>query len=280
MKRILVPVDFSHDSLNAVKYGIAMANVLKAHVRIIHIKTGAHYSPAFARDEIAQRINGQVESWMISLIEQTQEEYKVIRGEIDWRVREGNVVREIANQAKYDDTSLIVVGSHGISGFEDKWIGSNAYRLVANAPCPILVVRHGMEYGKGLRKIILPIDFNRASRQKVPVVAGLAKVYNAKVYLVGLKESNFSFIIKMVGAFIGQVERYLKHKTGLEVEKTILSGKYMARDLNKYAEKVDADLITIRIHHSTNPLINMFRPFTNDMINTAPRPVLAIPTKD
>ncbi len=280
MKRILIPVDFSKDSVNAVKYGISMANKLEADVRLIHIKTGDNYAPEFAGNETIFRINDQLEVWMKELLDAVKDSYYVNRGKIDWKIRKGNVVNEISNQAKYDDTSLIVVASHGISGFQDKFIGSNAYRLVANAPCPVIVVRHGVQYDADISRIIVPVDFEKECSKKVPVVAGLASVYKAKIELVGLRDSSFSHVLVRIKTQMNLIERFISEHANLEIEKSVLSGRNLSRQLRDYAEEVDADLIAIRIHHSANPFSNIFRPFANDMVNYSSIPVLVIPTKD
>ncbi len=280
MKRILIPVDFSKDSVNAVKYGISMANKLEADVRLIHIKTGDNYAPEFAGNETIFRINDQLEVWMKELLDAVKDSYYVNRGKIDWKIRKGNVVNEISNQAKYDDTSLIVVASHGISGFQDKFIGSNAYRLVANAPCPVIVVRHGVQHDADISRIIVPVDFEKECSKKVPVVAGLASVYKAKIELVGLRDSSFSHVLVRIKTQMNLIERFISEHANLEIEKSVLSGRNLSRQLRDYAEEVDADLIAIRIHHSANPFSNIFRPFANDMVNYSSIPVLVIPTKD
>jgi nucleotide-binding universal stress UspA family protein len=280
MKRILVPVDFSKDSVNAVKYGISMANKLEADVRLIHVKTGDNYAPEFAGNEMMFRLNNQLEVWMDELLDAVKSSYYVNRGKIDWKIRKGNVVNEISNQAKYDDTSLIVVASHGISGFQDKFIGSNAYRLVANAPCPVIVVRHGVELDADISRIVVPVDFDKECSKKVPVVAGLANVYKAKINLVGLRDSSFSHVLVRIKTQMNLIERFISDHADLKIEKSVLSGRNLSRQLREYAEEIDADLIAIRIHHSTNPFSNIFRPFANDMVNYSSIPVLIIPTND
>ena len=280
MKRILIPVDFSKDSVNAVKYGINMANKLLSDVRLIHVRTGDNYAPEFARNEVMLRLNNQLEVWMTELLDSVKSGYYVNNGKIDWRIRKGNVVHEISNQAKYDDTSLIVVASHGASGFQDKFIGSNAYRLVANAPCPVIVVRHGVNYDAEISKIVIPVDFEKECSKKVPVVAGLASVYKAKIDLVGLRDSSFSHVLIRIKSQMNLIERFIKEHADLQVGKKVLSGRNLSRQLREYAKEIDADLIAIRIHHSTNPFANIFRPFANDMVNYSSIPVLVIPTKD
>ena len=100
-------------------YNVCYTKLLR-NVRIMHVITGDHYSPAFAKDQVAMKINENAEVWLQELIKEHGYKHKVIDGTIDYKIREGNVVNEIANQAKYDDTSLIVIGSHGASGFQAK----------------------------------------------------------------------------------------------------------------------------------------------------------------
>ena len=280
MKRILIPVDFSKDSVNAVKYGINVANKLDADVRLIHVKTGDNYAPEFAGNEDMLRINDQLEVWMKELLDNVKGGYYVAGGKIDWKIREGNVVHEISNQAKYDDTSMIVVASHGISGFQDKFIGSNAYRLVANAPCPVIVVRHGVEYDTEIKKIVVPVDFDKDSVTIIPVVAGLAVVFKAKIILAGLRDSSYKHVLQRIKTEMNLVEKYIREYADIEIDKKVLSGKHLSKQLREYAKEIDADLLAIRIHHSANPFVNMFRPFANDMVNYTELPVLAVPTSD
>lgn len=280
MNRVLIPIDFSEDALNALKYGIEMANHINANVRIMHVKTGLSYAPAFAKNQVEFRINQEVESWLDQLMKMYEDDYTVPGGKFDYKIREGNVVNEISNQAKYDDSSLIVVGSHGVSGFQSRWIGSNAYSLVAHSPCPVLVINHTMQWSGGLRKIVVPIDFSKASRKKIPVIAGVAKVFDSKIFLVGLRESTFQFLLKRVTLFNKQVERYLVNKAELRVEKSTLVGKKLVQKVIDFSEEKGADLITVHVHHSHNPLSNFFRPFANDLINHSTKPVLVVPTHD
>ncbi len=280
MKRVLIPVDFSIASVNALIYGIEMANHLKANVRVMHVNTGAHYAPSFAKERVEMQLIGQAQVWMEELMKEYSASYKVEGGNFDYKIREGNVVNEITNQAKYDDSSLIVVGSHGASGFESRIIGSNAYRLVSNSPCPVIVINKNMEWTGGIKSIVVPIDYSKSSRRKIPIVTGIAKLFNAKVYLVGLKESNILYILNKIGLFNKQVEGFIRKNAGVEVETTIISGKNLVEQLVDFSVQVDADLVTMHINHSPNPFIKLFKPFSNELINSSVKPVLAIPTKD
>lgn len=281
MRRVLVPIDFSETSLNALKHGIAIANRLQSNLRVLHVRTGSHYAPEFAKDVVEVRLNDRIESWMSWIFNEYGSQYNVPGGKMDYRVREGSVVQQIANQALYDDTTIIVMGSHGISGFTDRWIGSNAYRLVVNAPCPVLVLRHDMSYDSNFSKIVIPLDLKKSSRKKLPIVAGVAKLFNASVILVGMRQTKLKYIIGQLLATMHQVERYLSNHAGITVSKTTtLSGKNLPTQLIQFASDVEADIIAVEVVDKINPFADRFRPFLNELVNNSKCPILAIPVKE
>lgn len=278
MKRVLIPIDFSDDALNALVYGIAIANQINAKLRIMHVKTGLSYAPNFAKDQVEYKINDKIEVWLKEVIRKYENEYVVPGGEFDYKIREGNVVHEISNQAKYDDSSMIVVGSHGASGFQSRWIGSNAYSLVVHSPCPVLVVNHAIRWKGRIRKMVVPIDFSKASRKKIPIVAGVASAFESKIYLLGLRDSKLQNLLKRSKMHINQAERYLVNKAGLKVESDILIGSNLVQKVIEFAEEREADIITVHVNHSHNPFSTLFKPFANDLINNSTRPVFVVPT--
>ena len=280
MKRVLVPIDFSEASLKALEFGVEMANRLNANLRILHVVNGKNYAPFFDQANNAELlVDGQADTWMKKLMSDFTPRYVVANGQFDFKIREGNVTREICNQAKYDDTSLIVVGSHGISGFEDKWIGSNAYRLVSNSPCPVMLVRKNMVW-KEFKSIVMSINIKKETRTKIPVVAGVAKLFGAKVYIAGFKQSSLKYLLVSIRAAIRQAQTYMEEKAGLETESTIISGSNMPQLLLDYAKSVNGDLIAINVHSDSNPLGEIFRPFANDVINYSELPLLVVPSHE
>ncbi len=278
MTKILVPIDFSDNSLNALEFGIQIANKLKADLKILHVKTKkVEYRYAKRVPELI--LSDNVGEWMNEIVEHNKSKYLVPGGNFGYQVREGNVIKEVTNQAKYDDATLIVVGTHGASGFEDKWIGSNAYRLVHSSIVPVLTIRPEREW-RSITKVILPISFSRTSRQKVPAVVGMAKLFDAKLYVVGIKEPGYNILKSRVNAYVKQTVRFIHKNTDLRVESEILSGKSKAELLMDYVEQIDADIVATNVLRSSNPFDNLLKPFANQLINECKCPVLAVPTKE
>ncbi len=280
MKEVLIPVDFTEESAAAIDFGIELANHLKANLRLMHVKTDSIIIPFNTTNEADCRLSQDVEKWAEELHETYQSKYHVECGVFDYKIREGNVVKEVCNQAKYGDSSIIVLGTHNDSMKSSKWVGSPAYRLVSHAPCPVLVVNKRMELKKDIKKIAVPVDYTIASRKKLPAVAGIAFLFDADVHVVGLRNSDLPWMNDAMEMYVKQVEKYLIDNARVDVETIQIRGREFARNILKYAEDEDIDLITAHVHHSDNPFVRLFQPFTNDLVNKSMKPVLVIPTSD
>lgn len=276
MKRILVPVDFSEDSVFAVDVAVQVANAFNAKLRLMHVRTGKRYHPEFAKDNPHFVIDNKDTAYAEFLTKRAKLAYQVDQGQVDFKFREGNVVREIRNQAHYDDSLLIVIGTHGVSGFEDRWVGSNAYRLVSNAPCPVLAVRKQMQIGAE-PKILLPIDTEKVSRKIVPTVAGFAKVMKASLLVAGITKRSRWALPGRVAAYVMQVERFLKKRAFLPYEAVMVDGSDGPQELLDYAHQSKATVIALPVRRTINPFESIFYPFANELLNRSDLPILVVP---
>ena len=279
IKRILVPVDFSENSVNAIDLAVEIANVTQANLRLIHIRTGKRYFPEFARNNPDLLLADFDLTYMNVLLKRALVKFTAPNRELDFKIREGNVVREISNQAHYDDTTLIVIGTHGVSGFEDRWMGSNAFRLVAHAPCPVLTVRQEVPLTKDL-KILLPIDHSKISRRIVSRVAGFSYLIGAKILLVGVNENNRWFKPGSLGQLQRQIEKYLTKNNLTNFESISLSGTLSPSQTLEYAIENEVSFIALPVRKSVNPFDSFFNPFANELLNISSLPILVVPEKN
>jgi universal stress protein A len=142
IQSILVPIDFSIHSKNALKYAIPMAEQFKAKLHLVYVVEPTIYPADLG---FGQVVLPGVED---ELREKGAEELQsLIDKEIGGRVaatssvRTGNPHHEILNEAEERGVDLIVVATHGHSGVEHMLFGSTADRIVRHAHCPVLTVR-------------------------------------------------------------------------------------------------------------------------------------------
>jgi nucleotide-binding universal stress UspA family protein len=198
-------------------------------------------------------------------------------GKIMYKVRSGRVEKEILNQAKYHDAYMTVVGTHGLSGFEPSWIGSNAYKIVAHSPCPVVTIRYGMDATKRISRIVLPIDSTKESRQKVPFIAGLAKLFKAEVLITGLITSGATK--GLVKSYCEQVEKFMMVENVLHTVYFVEAGNLTETTL-KFAKEQKADMIGIMTEQETTLSNILIGSYAQQMINHSDIPVVSLRSKN
>ncbi|MCL2073039.1 MAG: universal stress protein [Marinilabiliaceae bacterium] len=279
IKRIIVPVDFSEISVNAIDLSVELANRMQANLRLMHVRTGKRLFPEFAMKNPDLLLADLDITYMNDLLKRALSKSTVPNREFDFKIREGNVVREITNQAHYDDAALIVIGTHGISGFEDRWVGSNAYRLTSHAPCPVLTVRKEVPITDEF-KILLPIDHSKFSRRIVSRVARFAQSVGIKIYLLGVNENSRWFKPGSLGYLQRQIEGYLQKKINIQFESVSMGGTLTPQQTLEYAEENNITFIALPVRKSLNPFDSFFNPFANELLNISTLPVLVVPEKN
>ena len=157
IKKILVPIDFSDYSKNALGYAVDFAKLFNAELILIYVVEPVIYPPDFSMGQIA------VPSMDIEMDKRAKEELenlakKQIPKELETEilVKTGKPFIEIIETAGEIGADLIIIATHGHSGVEHMLFGSTAEKVVRKAPCPVLTLRDpikGFQYKKELSNI-------------------------------------------------------------------------------------------------------------------------------
>jgi len=144
LTRILVPVDFSAASLQAVDYGVALAEKLGASVELLHvvedpIASGA-WGPEIYVTSVPDLIR-ELEEDAAHRLAELKRGTSATAVPIDTRVATGSPARSIVAVARSEQCGLIVMGTHGRTGWPHLLVGSVAERVMRTAPCPVLAMR-------------------------------------------------------------------------------------------------------------------------------------------
>jgi nucleotide-binding universal stress UspA family protein len=274
MKEIIVGIDFSKGAMNALNYALVLANKKDANITMVWVDKPGSADSIF--DNTANTHRKEVHRRFDEIVKKYSKDLK--KGTLSYKIRSGKVYAEISNQAKYNDAQLIVVGTHGISGFEEIWIGSNANRIVTSAPCPVITIRQGYVVKKKISKIVMPIDSTLETRQKAPYVADIAKSFNAEVLILGLVVSSVSTIKKRVESYSHQMVEYFD-KLKIKNSFTEMKNSNVTSDTLRFAEENDADLICIMTEQETAAANILLGPYAQQMVNHSPIPVLSVHPK-
>ncbi len=266
-------MDFSEGAMNALSFAIRIANAMQSNVMMVWVDkkkvTGTVYANAFdPRLEAKKRFEYIVEEYAS----------KLTGGKFLYKMRNGKVQIEIANQAKYHDAFLIVAGTFGTSGFEEFWIGSNAHKIVANAECPVITMRYNEELTKPIRKILIPLDSTQETRQKVPFATYLAKSLGASIHLLSIYSSSVHTIRNLVDEYTIQTGKYIEEQD-IEYSVDVIEVENVTKGTIQYAQEKQSDLICIMTDQESSPMNLLLGTYAQQMVNHCPIPVLSVRSK-
>lgn len=273
MKKIIVPIDFSKTSVLALKYAISVAQKMDASVMMVNVVKYKDYEKSLRSPE--NQILSQVEQNFTDLISKYGSQ---VPGSLEYRVRDGKVAEEITNQAKYSDASMIILGAHGLSGFEELWIGNNAFRVVSMATCPVITIRKGECAEKMPERIVMPLDSTFETTQKIDFTLQLAQKFGAEIHVLSLFSSLIPNIKDKVEtsthAALQQIEAM-----GIPFVKTEKVADNLTDATIDYALKAKAGLISIMTEQEFSPRNIFLGPYAQQMISRSPIPILSHRTK-
>jgi nucleotide-binding universal stress UspA family protein len=271
MNPIVVAVDFSKTSIHALEYAIPLANKLKSDIVMVWVDKLASTEGIYTnesndnRNEAKKRFDELVRNYNNEISKEIKLEYKL---------RKGKIYHELDGLARTIGAMMIVTGAHGISGFEEYWIGSNAFKIVTYATCPVITVRHDFPVGQNLDRILVPIDSSAETLQKLPFVATLGELFGSEVHLVATHYSELKSIQRIAGSLADQAAKYLEKKN-IKLKRD----KIVSNDISKmtidYALNIGADLISIMTEQAT-PANILLGPHAQQLVNQSPIPIISI----
>jgi nucleotide-binding universal stress UspA family protein len=271
MQSIVVAIDFSNISLHALEYTIPMANKFKSDILMVWVDKISPTESLYPdtsnqnRQEAKKRFEEIIKSYTKRMGKGLKMEYKL---------RKGKVYHEIDHLARQAGAGLIIAGTHGISGYEEYWIGSNAFKIVSYASCPVIVVRHDFPIKKNIDRILAPIDSSMETIQKLPYIATLARMFKSEVHILATHSSHLKSIQRLTEKYIQQASTYLFANDVHFVEDSIVSND-ITKGMLQYASDVGVDLITImtEIDTPTNAMLGLR---SQQVISQSTVPVLSI----
>ena len=192
--RILVPIDLSRGSSKAISYAMAISRRFGADVHFIHVVDSTqHLPPTLLMWPVVSAMEWRVRA--SQQLESIAQKYSR-PGEIEVHAPlEGCAHEEICRAARELEADLIIIATHGYTGYKRAFLGSTAERVVQFSPCPVLVVRkpyrgasetktRAQEKEFQVGKVLIPVDFSPCSEGALELGTVLARDLGAKVDLV------------------------------------------------------------------------------------------------
>jgi nucleotide-binding universal stress UspA family protein len=293
---ILCPVDGSNASAHALDHALALARSYKAHLTVMEASwarlppiaypgTGMTETPPLLLprqlDELREELRQFARRWSMADVN------------VDLVVREGAVVPVILEEAQSIRADVIVLGTHGRSGFDRFLLGSVTEKIIRKAECAVMTVPPAdrtSEPARAARTIVCGVDFSPASLKAVDHALSLAQELPATLLLTHVIDWHVDRplppeVALETAAYRGRVEAYNQVKlqalvpddarTWCQAEEVVAAGR-PHEEIVRLARERDADLIVLGVHGRSAMNLALFGSTTNQVVRHATCPVLTV----
>ncbi len=275
IKKVLVPVDFSEVSQNALQTAIAICKRQLSTLTLIHIIENsvmlfppeAHGATGLILPEMVKNANEN----LAKLAKELRIKHDLVVNHI---VQSGNPADEICHWALLKETDMIVMGTHGATGLREFFLGSNAYRVVKNSPCPVMTIP-GTNQWFDFKKILFPVRMVPNALDKYDVIRPIIRRNASSLHIAGIVKRNDTTGFIDMKSLVDSVRRKIADDDvicGSEVH--YCDG--VARQVLAIANLEKPDLIVITATLDTTLKEFFLGPYTQDIVNHAQFPVLSI----
>jgi len=304
IKSVLVPVDFSRPSREAIQFSLPLVKLFGAELHLANVVPPDELlSSTAALPLIMPQI--RIGTGIRKRLKDLAAEYSIEILPANVHTLRGHPFEAICRLAREIKTDLIVTSTRGNTGLKRLRLGSTAERIVRYSPCPVLVVRgeernsFSASNGKAgrplaFKKILVPIDFSSCSMKGLDYAKALAKNFGASLVL--LHSVHLQYYVSSdeyarydMPLLMQQEERTarkqmsdLVQKTDwnrIKVEQSMQIG-HVGDQICTRAKDYGADLIVTATHGTTGLKHILLGSTAEYVVRHAPCPVLVVPSHD
>ncbi len=274
MKNIVVGIDFSKNSYNAMKHAVAISLKNKAKLHLAWVKTAAmktDFATTTAAKDFLTAVKEKLKQW--------EEECKAEAPEssVTSVILEGKPATELCNYAAYLPKSMIVMGTHGVSGFEEFFVGNNAFKTINQTTVPVLILREDIQINRDLTEILVPIDTSFETLQKMKIAIEFAKDFSAKVCLLGVINPVNNDIKHVINVQLNHAAAMCKKaNVRYDVQTLDVPGDSIPALLDA-AKKMDVNLMVIMREEEHDLSSVWMGSNTRQIVNNSPMPLVIVP---
>ncbi|TYB74456.1 universal stress protein [Bizionia gelidisalsuginis] len=274
MKKIIVPVDFSIHSENALRVAAQIARHQNSEIVVVHMM-------GISDAKLIKEGNDSIEG--LFLIKLTRKRFTEFLDKdylegltIHDTVKNYKVFSELDDVAKEYGGDLIVMGSHGTSGVSEVFVGSNTEKVVRTASVPVLVIKEETNFNPS--DAVFACDFKVESLDVYNKVSGMFKLLDIKLHLlyVNLPGQNYKSTDQIEKQIIEFIVSLPEDDKILPEDVTIYADFSVEQGVFNFANKIKADVISIPTHGRSGLAHFFSGSIGEDIVNHSKIPVLTV----
>ena len=275
MKTIIVPIDFSEHSEHALKVAAELAKTVNAEIIAMHmldLQTAMlNESENYHHERTAFLLELAKKKFKDFLKKEYLKEVKIVP-----MIKHFKIFSEINDIAKQENADLIIMGSHGATGFKELFLGSNTEKVIRTSEIPVLIVKSELQTFD-FKNIVYATDLSKESVGAYLQMKSIVEDFGGKMHLVHVNTPYDNFRTSAEMDF--EASEFLMTAEGnTDKLKAIhfICDRTVEKGILSFSNSVGADLIAVSTH-ARKGLSHVFRgSLSEDIANHAALPILTV----
>lgn len=243
--KILVPIDFSACSENALEFAIQLAHKIKANIQVLNVSsynTGLSEHPSLVVREVEDEIK-HARNLVRATVKKITESIQITKDEnlkIETKAEIGKVRLKICDVAASNQIDYIVMGTQGVNSTADRYLGSTTVNVLEAAPCSVLVIPENATFQDTIT-LGYASDFMDADTFGIWKAVKFLQPFQPKIKYVHFNEKEASSANKMeeLKAY------YLETAPELDIQFFSLPTKDKVGDMNNFIRKSKVNMLAM-----------------------------------
>jgi len=276
--KILVPIGFSEQSMVALGQAFNLAKIKKSDVVLLSVIEQQSMMQSLFLDDKSDELKEKVKKKLEEIAIEYSARHTV---DVDTMVAQGKVYEQVNEVSEMISADLIVMGTNGSQRRSRKFIGSNAEKVVRLSKCPVITIK-GKDHRDGCENIILPLDLEKQTKEKVTYALEYARYWNATIRVVSVVLRDNQEVRERLSKTINQVKQFITD-AGVKCSAELIEGEKkqtLGDFVFEYEKRFDADLIMIMNKKEELTLSNNISVTARYIINNSKIPVMSIRPKE
>ncbi len=250
MKTILVPTDFSECANNALEVAASIAKKTGASITLLHVLD----VPSITVNGVGSMPETDEAPFMMKFLKVTKEKMKKIISSsslknisVSDKIEIGSANAKIIQAAEKINADLIVMGSHGCSGWKEIMMGSNTEKIVRLSTIPVFVIKKKIENFE-LRNIVFASNFDEHAEQAFIRITKLFNLFNSTIHLLKVNTRNhFETTMKSMK----QMRKFSRKFLIQDATFNTYNDNSIEEGIRHFSNLIGADLIAMETHGRT-----------------------------
>ena len=246
MKTILCPTDFSKSSENAVKYAVEMARLFKSRIILMH----AYETPVIYTDVTVSSVQIDFEMLREGALKQLKKFYAKILESVkdvtfELVLQQGLPSARTVEIAIEKKADMVVMASTASNQVQRFLIGSNASRVIRDAPCKVMVVPPKAKFN-GMKKIIFSTDLSDENLTAANQIVDFAHMFRSEVIFLNVDNRNLIHDEADLARMTHRIKQFVQYP---KMKGFVCTDLNVADGITFFLKSEKADCLAMATHH-------------------------------